>query len=580
MGLKPAKFIPTALLLSSLCGGVSAAPKLRLASATFGPYSIALGANGASQTVEVYNAGDGALSPTATPSVPWLSASVGPSRTCQSVPGQSTCLPIQLGFQTASLANGTYTGEVTVGDPNAIDAPQSITVTVKIGGGIPDSLNLYVAPNGSSATASMSSNSFIPSMSTTTQDGRQWLAIAAGGAGSFSFGVTYTVTATHLSGMPEGAYFGSIGFSGSGFALDNKNVQVNLHVTSAPIAEQPQPIKWRVVQNSPRQPWTLNINNRGMGSLAVSGVATAGGAWLSAGNPGTAITITADPTGLAPGVYTGSVTVTSNAVNNTVTVPVQLTVIPQSAPFTYFGGAVNIATYRATDSVGQGDIVSVWGEQLCDDQARSASAVPLGAQLGPTRVLVNDQPAPLYYASYGQINIQVPFETPAGQAVVRVERDGQRGNGVSMQVADRAPHILPIPSTNYGIIWNFSQNNAFPMPITPGYSSHPAHIGDVFVIWVIGLGQGNPPVATGVGAPLPPQPLSRIPASLKVHFGDRFSSFSIDADPLDVVMTPTLVGVYQVSVLVPQGAQKGDRVPLYLDLGNNRLSNQVVVAIE
>jgi uncharacterized protein (TIGR03437 family) len=44
-------------------------------------------------------------------------------------------------------------------------------------------------------------------------------------------------------------------------------------------------------------------------------------------------------------------------------------------------------------------------------------------------------------------------------------------------------------------------------------------------------------------------------------------------------MTPTLVGVYQVSVLVPQGAQRGDQVPLYLDLGG-RMSNQVVVAIE
>jgi len=49
---------------------------------------------------------------------------------------------------------------------------------------------------------------------------------------------------------------------------------------------------------------------------------------------------------------------------------------------------------------------------------------------------------------------------------------------------------------------------------------------------------------------------------------------------LDVVMTPTLVGVYQVSVLVPQDPPKGDFVPLYLDLGSARLSNQVLVAIE
>jgi uncharacterized protein (TIGR03437 family) len=378
--------------------------------------------------------------------------------------------------------------------------------------------------------------------------------------------------------MSEGTYSGSLGFFGSAFAPDNKTVQVHLHVTSQPIAGVPQQLQFRAVQNSASQTSTLNVNNRGLGSLAVSSVTATGGAWLSAGSPGTAIAITANPAGLAPGVYTGSVAVASNAVNGTVTVPVQLTVVAQGAPFTYFGGAVNIATYRATDSVGQGDIVSVWGEQL-SDQPHSATAVPLSTQLGPTRVLVNGQPAPLYYASAGQVNIQVPFETAAGEAVVRVERDGQLGNAVSMQVVGRSPHILPIPSTDYAIIWNWSQNNSFPMPITPGYPSHPAHIGDVFVIWIIGLGQGNPPVATGAGAP-GAEPLARIPTTLKVHFGDRFSNTAIDAAPLDVVMTPTLVGLYQVSVLVPQGAQKGNRVPFYLDLGNGSLSNQVLIAVE
>jgi uncharacterized protein (TIGR03437 family) len=576
VGLKSVKLFPAALLLFGLSGSLAAAPKLRLATTTFGPYSIAVGSNDVPQAIEAYNAGDGTLALTATSSVAWLNPSIGPSQVCRSVP-QPACLPVRIAFQTAALAAGTYTGEITVNDPNALDAPQIITVTVKIGGGIPDNLDLYVAPNGSSASATVSTSSYT-SFSTATLDGRSWLAVAASGFGSFGFGVTYVVSGTHLSGMSEGTYSGSLGFFGSAFAPDNKTVQVHLHVTSQPIAGVPQQLQFRAVQNSASQTSTLNVNNRGLGSLAVSSVTATGGAWLSAGSPGTAIAITANPAGLAPGVYTGSVAVASNAVNGTVTVPVQLTVVAQGAPFTYFGGAVNIATYRATDSVGQGDIVSVWGEQL-SDQPHSATAVPLSTQLGPTRVLVNGQPAPLYYASAGQVNIQVPFETAAGEAVVRVERDGQLGNAVSMQVVGRSPHILPIPSTDYAIIWNWSQNNSFPMPITPGYPSHPAHIGDVFVIWIIGLGQGNPPVATGAGAP-GAEPLARIPTTLKVHFGDRFSNTAIDAAPLDVVMTPTLVGLYQVSVLVPQGAQKGNRVPFYLDLGNGSLSNQVLIAVE
>ena len=51
-----------AALLSSLFGSLVAAPKLRLSTSTIGPYSIAVGANGAVQTLEAWNAGDGALS--------------------------------------------------------------------------------------------------------------------------------------------------------------------------------------------------------------------------------------------------------------------------------------------------------------------------------------------------------------------------------------------------------------------------------------------------------------------------------------------------------------------------------------
>lgn len=573
MGLETGKFTRTALLLFSMLGSLSAAPKLRLATTTVGPYSIGTGTNGAEQSVEAYNAGDGSLALTATSSVSWLTASVGASGPCRSV-SRTACLPIQIGFQTASLSTGMRTGDIAISDPNALDAPQTITVTVQIGGGIPDKIDLYVAPNGSSASATMSSNTFLP-FSTATENGGRWLAVAASGAGSFRFGVTYGVAATHQGGMGEGDYGGSIGFSGSSFAPDNKTVRVVMHVTSSPIAEVPQQMKFRMVHGSAKQTQQLNINNRGGGILTFSGVTASGGAWLSAGGPGSAVDITADPSGLGPGVYTGSLSVASNAANGTVTVPVELAVIAAAPPFAYFGGAINIGTWTANDPAAQGDIVAVFGEQL-SDQARGATAVPLATKIGPTRVLVNGLPAPLYYASYGQVNIQIPFETAPGDAVVRVERDGQLGNSVSIQVAARAPHILPFGE--YGIIHNYSQNITFPMPPTPGVPTSRAHAGDVFVIWTIGLGQGSPAVATGAGAP-GAEGLSRIPTRLKVYFGDRFLGSTFGADPLDVVMTPTLVGLYQVSVIVPQGTPKGDRIPLYLDIGD-RISNQVLVAIE
>ena len=572
MGLKPCSSTRTTLLLFSVAGILSAAPKLRLVTSTFGPYSIATKTDGAQQIVEAYNAGDGSLALATASSADWLTASAGAQAPCKSVT-RPACLPIQLGFKTSALDAGTYTGVVTVSDPNAIDAPQTITVTVKIGGGIPGKLDLYVAPNGSSARAAVSSTTILYPFKS-----GDWLAVAASGAGSYSFGVTYTVTATHQPGMAEGDHTGAIGFSGSSFAPDNRNVQVVMHVTRQPIADVPERLSFRVPQGAAKQVQKLYVNNRGMGDLTVSGVtatAKSGGTWLSAGAPGAVVDITADPAGLSPGVYEGSLAIAANAVNGPLNVPVRFEVIPVSPPLAAYHGAINIGSWNANDPVAPGDIVAVFGEQL-SDQARGAEKVPLGTELGPTKVLVNGQAAPLYYASYGQVNIQIPLDTPAGEATIRVVRDNKPGNAVSIQVAPRAPHILPLGE--YGIIQNYSQDQTFPMPPTSGLPSRRARRGDALVMWVTGFGQSDPPVKTGEGAPVA-EPLARIPAPVKVYFGERTFGSGAPADPFYVAMTAGLVGLYQVNVFIPPDAPKGDRVPLYLDIGA-RISNTVLIAIE
>jgi uncharacterized protein (TIGR03437 family) len=116
------------------------------------------------------------------------------------------------------------------------------------------------------------------------------------------------------------------------------------------------------------------------------------------------------------------------------------------------------------------------------------------------------------------------------------------------------------------------------MPPTPGLATNRAHAGDVLVIWVTGLGQGDPAVKTGEGAPTA-EPLARIPAPPQVHFGDRLFGSGVSVTTDFVGMTPGLAGLYQVNVSIPSGTSKGDRVPLYLDMGD-RTSNTVLIAIE
>jgi len=152
---------------------------LRLVSTTVGPVSIAAAANGSAQTVEAYNAGDGTLTLTASSSVPWIVPTVGAAAACKTTTAAASCLPIQLALNTSALATSStgYTGIVTLSSPTAADAPQTITVTVQMGGGVPSSVTAYVAPGGT-ADVPFSTNNLIQGQ-TATQDGNHWLSLRA-----------------------------------------------------------------------------------------------------------------------------------------------------------------------------------------------------------------------------------------------------------------------------------------------------------------------------------------------------------------------------------------------------------------
>ena len=132
---------PTAIL--------SAAPRLALTQTAFS-VSVAVGANGPTQTLDTANIGDGALNLQTSSSVTWLTANLGTPHACALAPA---CTPVQIVLNTSSLTKGAYTGIVTLRDPNAIDAPQSVTVTVQIGGSVPDKLEFFVPPGGSASSA-------------------------------------------------------------------------------------------------------------------------------------------------------------------------------------------------------------------------------------------------------------------------------------------------------------------------------------------------------------------------------------------------------------------------------------------
>ena len=577
-------------LLLSVClllgssSAMLALPRLQLSTSTVGPVSIAASSAGPAQEVEAFNVGDGSLSITATSVASWAAPAVQPARQCTNRPGQ--CIPVRVALNTSSLSVGRHSATIQIASPGALDGVQHVLVIVQMGGGVPNSINFFLAPNGGSDTREIVTLSKAATQ-VSTQSGGNWLSVAVQG-GSYNFAVPYHIKVGHLPGMAEGTYNGSVQFSGSGLAAENKPMGVTLRVTSQPISKpSSMSLRFRAPQTTPKQLQRVVVNNAGGGTLtlgAITATTVSGGNWLTPAQlPGyNIVDITADPTGMQQGVYDGSVTIASNGVNGNVVIPVEIEVFAAGAPIIFPDSVLNNATFDAGDYVAAGGIIAIKGDQLHFGDPIGNTSLTLPTKLGETQVFINNQPAPLYYVSYGQVNFLMPNEVAPGEVTVRVERNGQASANTTVRVIARKPKILQLLDSGneayYAIAQNASRNNSFPIPTRFGIpNSEPARPGDTLVIYALALGPTSPPVASGTAAPS--SPLARATGNWRVVFGTGVFVSGIEVTPDYIGLAPGFVGLYQINVQIPANCPKGDQVALYLQEDGGG-SQQVLIAVQ
>src|SRR6185369_6799924 len=162
---------------------------------------------------------------------------------------------------------------LTVADSNAIDAPQTVTVTVRIG-----TVSVDVAPGGS-RDVDFKTSSLVNSTVTPKDD---WLQVVLLGAGSFRFDYPYRIAFHPSASTPQGNYNGSVALSGGSNPQDNQTVPVLMRVTSQPIgAPSTDRLVVRLAEGSPalQYPFSpfVSLNNAGQGPLTVSDTSVSGG---------------------------------------------------------------------------------------------------------------------------------------------------------------------------------------------------------------------------------------------------------------------------------------------------------------
>jgi uncharacterized protein (TIGR03437 family) len=515
---------------------LGAAPVLRLSSATIGPIAVATPGVSNTQMLDAFNAGDGALALTFDSSAPWVTATLGASRTCRTLitaVGQ-TCSTIEVVTNTTGLPQGLSTATLTVKDPNAVDAPQTVTVTVRVG---PVAVDV---PPGGARDVDFVTSSFVNAQPT-TQSGGPWLTVITDAFGSFRFNFPYRIQFHPTDGMAQGTYSGSVAITGGSNSADNQTIPVSMRVTTLPIAvASTDRLTVRLAEGAPPLLYpfspTVSVSNAGQGTLTTTATTTTG-AFIK--NDVVAPFFAIDPTGLPVGTASGSIVFTTNAVTGTTTVPVDLVIVPKAPPSIFFQGVLDNATFVPGDSVSQGDILVVKGEQLSFSPFTPGPAPPLPTKLGGTQVLVNSTAVPLFYTSYGQIAFQMPVDAPLGTALVQVQRDdGSISNKAAVTIVARAPRLLVTVNQNGSI------NSA----------AAPAHAGDVLTVYAIGFGATSPAVPTGAAAPSA-EPLARVTPTPIVAIGSGIGKLQVE--PLFAGLTPTFAGLYQVNVAIPADSPTG-----------------------
>jgi uncharacterized protein (TIGR03437 family) len=266
--------------------------------------------------------------------------------------------------------------------------------------------------------------------------------------------------------------------------------------------------------------------------------------WLTVsqatGNAPAQVNIQASAAGLSKGAYTAWLVIQSvDGSPQYIDVPVTLIVGASST--TVINGVSNTASGKVVFAPGM--VMSAYGAGLAPpNTALQAPMVPLPFNMAGTSATVNGVSAPLYYVSPTQVNVQIPYETPAGPAVLGVNNNGQVA-AFPFQVAISGPGIFTTPD----------------LMLVPAAGGKP---GDILLIFMTGEGDVDPPLLTGT-APIIGTPLFLLPQPMQPV---KVTVAGIAAETQFVGIPYSLVGVTQINFTIPATAPLGKQ-PVVVTVG-------------
>ncbi len=231
---------------------------------------------------------------------------------------------------------------------------------------------------------------------------------------------------------------------------------------------------------------------------------------------------------------------------------------------------VNAASYDP--QVAPGSIAALFGSNLTTQPGAAAPTIPLPTSLAGLSVKINGMVSPLFYASAGQINLQIPGATAVGTATVEVFSGASTTPIASgtVTVADSAPGVFTLNSTGKdqaaALNSDFSINAVFDQ--VPG--SHPELTENYVTIYATGVGNTAPAVPDGQAAP--GTTLAVATSATSVTIG------GVSGQVLFSGLAPGFVGLWQINVVLPGSLPTNFATPFSVDL-RSKVSPMTTLAV-
>ena len=260
--------------------------------------------------------------------------------------------------------------------------------------------------------------------------------------------------------------------------------------------------------------------------------------WLTvsptSGSGAATIALHASAAGLSPGAYNATVWIyASGATPPLLGVPV--TFVVGASPDIAIAGLQNAFSFQSVFAPGMA--MTVYGTNLAN-ATQFATRLPLPLTMQGVTATVNGVAAPISYASPSQLNIQVPYETGAGPAVLAVNRGGQVASYIFM-VTMTAPGVFPS-----------AIDNATGLPVS---SAVP---GNVLLLFMTGDGDVTPFLTTGA---TPSSTITNVAQLPKPRLPVAVTVGGVPAQVLFAGIPSGLAGVTQIDIIAPSNVPAGEQ---------------------